>query len=421
MTDSNINYNSAYISLNLLDELDYCLGGYGKPNMEFLFSLNTFVETFIASSSFYTSLDELNHLNLTAPALFPNGRPILHMLAKAGGLKFVNGVIEKAGREIYRKGAETLSKKDAQREFILEKGSDLNKRYFLKSEIDTKIHEIPLITSKVIGGEYIVSEVLTKSSELVSNLLEVSKISSIQTSLPIYLYEEQLSTLVAQPYSIKSLERLAKLHEENLESLLQDLNFRYLPIPPFTNILLGQVSSISQIPEKLIQLRLDFQELRNKFVELECDIHGTRSLKEQRDAHRKFQDFWATFIRRYSDRRNRIHYSILGLTPGVDIDKAADKMFDENNFMEAFKDLNLGKLGGNILSKSFSEIKERRIINRYKGLTNIWELFQKGKGIEEQIRHFERLFGVQISNAEINKVNQFINTKVAGLSNRIVK
>lgn len=421
MTESNVNYNSAYISLNLLDELDYCLGGYGKPNIEFLFSLNTFVETFIASSSFYTSLDELNHLNLTAPALFPNGRPILQMLAKAGGLKFVNGVIEKTGREIYRKDVEKFSKKEAQQEFILEKGSDLNKRYFLKSKIDTKIDEIPLITSKLIGSEYVVSEVLTKSSELVSNLLEVSKISSIQTSLPIYLYEEQLSTLVAQPYSIKSLERLAKLHEENLESLLQDLNFRYLPIPPFTNILLGQVSSISQIPEKLTQLRLDFQELRNKFVELEDNIHGTKSLKEQGDAHRKFQDFWVTFISTYSDRRNRILYGMLGLTPGVDIDKAADKMFDENNFMDAFKDLNLGKLGGNILSKSFSEIKERRIINRYKGLTNIWELFQKGKGIEEQIRHFERLFDVQINNVEINRVNQFINTKLAGLSNRIIK
>src|ERR1035437_2753608 len=89
-----VNYNSAYISLNLLDELDYCLGGYGKPTAEFIFSLNTFVESFIACSEFYTSLDELNHLNLTAPAIFPNGRPILNMVVRETGLKFVSGVLE---------------------------------------------------------------------------------------------------------------------------------------------------------------------------------------------------------------------------------------------------------------------------------------------------------------------------------------
>lgn len=99
MTEDNVGFNSAYVSLNLLDELDYVIGGYGKPKIEFLFSLNTFVESFIASSNFYTSLDELNHLNLTAPAIFPNGRPILNMLVKAGGLKFVNGVIDKPNRK----------------------------------------------------------------------------------------------------------------------------------------------------------------------------------------------------------------------------------------------------------------------------------------------------------------------------------
>lgn len=72
MIEDKIGYNSSYINLNLIDELDYCLGGYGKPNVEFLFSLNTFVKTFIASSELYTSLDKLNHLNLTTPILFPS-------------------------------------------------------------------------------------------------------------------------------------------------------------------------------------------------------------------------------------------------------------------------------------------------------------------------------------------------------------
>lgn len=421
MTEEKIDFNSAYVSLNLLDELDYCLGGYGKPNFEFLSSLNTFVETFIGSSSFYTSLDELNHLNLTAPALFPNGRPILNMLVKAGGLKFVNGVIDKEGKVIYTGDADGLTRKEAQQEFILKYGTDITQKYLLKSEISNSVTEIPLITAKLSNEQFIVSEVHTHSSELVSNLLNVSRFSSIQTSLPIYLYEEQISSLIKTPFSIQSLERLAKLHEDNLESLLNDLKFKHLPVPPFTNILLSQVSSVSEIPEKLIQLRFDFQELRDKFIELENDIHGSSKLKEQQDAHRKFNEFWITFMKKYTDRRHRIFYGLLDLTSGVNTDKAADKLIEENNFLDALKDLNFGKLSGNLLTKGYSEFKERRIINRYKGLTNIWELFQSGHGIEAQIEHFERLFGVRFSNAEINKVSTFVNNKLGSLNNKIEK
>jgi len=109
------------------------------------------------------------------------------------------------------------------------------------------------------------------------------------------------------------------------------------------------------------------------------------------------------------------------LTSGVNTDKAADKLIEENNFLDALKDLNFGKLGGNLLTRGYSEFKERRIINRYKGLTNIWELFQSGNGIEAQIEHFERLFGVRFSNTEINKVSTFINHKLGSLNNKIAK
>lgn len=416
--EDTVGYNSAYISINLLDELDYYLGGYGKPNIEFLFSLNTFVETFIGSSSFYTSLDELNHLNLITPALFPNGRPILNMLVKTAGLKFVNGILDKPGTEIYRGMGYNQSKKEAQREFILDYGLQARK-YLIKSDIEVEINEIPLVNSKFIDDEFIVSEVMTSSPELVSNLLNVSRTTSVQTTLPMYLYEKQISTMVQTPASITALENLAKIHESNVEELVKNMNYSYLPIPPFTNILLDQVSSIGQIPRQLLQLRHDFQELRDNFIALEKEIAESETIRKQNEAYKKFRSYWAAFNRKYDNKRHRIFFGMLDFSQGVNIDKAVDRYIDDRNPFDALKELNLGKLGANIIGSAYTKLKDRKIINRFKGLTNIWELFQSGSGVEQQVRHFERLFGVKFGNVEINKVQRFIKNKLHNLTDDI--
>jgi hypothetical protein len=419
MIEDTIGYNSTYISLNLLDELDYYLGGYGKPNIEFLFTLNTFVESFIGSSAFYTSLDELNHLNLTAPALFPNGRPILNLVVREGGLKFVNGVVDNPANEIYRDQTSNRPRKEAQQDFVIEYGSTIHGKYFIKSDISKSVERIPLITSKFEDDYFIVSEILSTSDELISNLMSVSKTSSIQTTLPIYLYGRQLDSLNKTPYSIESLQHIAKLHETNLDELVKSLKFQYLPIPPFTSILLSQVNSISEIPQKLSQLRADFQDLRTKFVELEQDIYESSNIKQQHEAYKKFKEFWSTFNKKYVDKRHRIFWGSLDISEGAEIDKAADTLFDTGNISEAAKDLNMGKIAGNIISKTLNWNKDRKIINRFKGLTNIWELFQESKGITQQVNHFERLFSVKYSTTEINNVHTFVKTKIKDLTTTI--
>jgi hypothetical protein len=414
-----VGYNSAYISLNLLDELDFYFGGYGKPNVEFIFSVNTFVETFIGSSEFYTSLDELNHLNITAPALFPNGRPILNLVVREGGLKFVNGIVDNPGQVIYEGDALTRTKKEAQQDFIIEYGKKIHDRYFIKSDITNIVEKIPLITSKFVDDVFIVSEVLSSSLELVSNLINVANTSSIQTTLPIYLYDKQVAKLSRTPYSIESLDRLAKIYDANLNELKSALGYRYLPIPPFTNILLSQVNSISEIPQKLTQLRADFQELRDSFVELEHSINEASSVKEQMSVYKKFSDFWATFNKKYVEKNNRIFWGHLDLANGGDVDKSIDSAIDGNDPINALKDINAGKIAGNLLRKAYEWNKDRRVINRFKGLTNIWELFQNGKNIVQQLSHFERLFSVKFSNSEISKVHEFVQNKLTNITSNI--
>lgn len=412
-------YNSAYVSLSLLDELDYCLGGYGKPNVEFLFSLNTFVETFIASSEFYTSLDELNHLSLTTPILFPNGRPILNLVARYGGLKFVEGVVDNPSSEIYRGEILTKSKREALQDFVLEYGQKIQEKYFIQSDIDNTIERIPLVTSTFDEDNFIVSETQSTWDELVSNLIYVSKSSSIQTSLPISLYGRQVNNLHRRPYSMQSLDMVAKIHNAKVEDLKNNLNYQFMPIPSFTNILLSSVSSASEIPYKLGQLRMDFQVLRDQFVKLEVDIYESATIKQQLEAYDKFKEFWIVFNKKYVDRKPRIFYGDFDFTDGGDIDKGLDAYFDGNPISESFKELNMGKVAGNIITKSYSWYKDRKVINRFKGLTNIWELFENSNSMNLQLKHFERLFNVQFSNSEINRVHEFVNKNLNNITKEI--
>ena len=92
MKELNLDYNSTYISLNLIDELDYIIGGYGKPDIVFLYTLNSFIESFILNSIFYVSDQELKHAQIVSKTIFPNGRPILEMLSRTGCLKVIMGI-----------------------------------------------------------------------------------------------------------------------------------------------------------------------------------------------------------------------------------------------------------------------------------------------------------------------------------------
>ncbi len=64
MKDLSPDYNSTYISINLIDELDYVVGGYGQSNAVFIYSLNAFLEAFIFNNHFYVSGQEASHFQI---------------------------------------------------------------------------------------------------------------------------------------------------------------------------------------------------------------------------------------------------------------------------------------------------------------------------------------------------------------------
>lgn len=122
-----IEHNSCIISSNLLDELDYFIGGYGKPTVEFIFNFNAFVESYLLSSHFILTQRELEHINITKEVLFPNGRPILEMLYKTKNISAIGGFgnnitqcvyvdkVEKNDAETAQKAIDTFRQRDSDR------------------------------------------------------------------------------------------------------------------------------------------------------------------------------------------------------------------------------------------------------------------------------------------------------------------
>ena len=113
MKEIKLNYNSAYYNFKLLDELDYVIGSYGKASQEFIFSLNSFVESYILNENFFISNQEFQHYFFVSKTLFPNGRPITELLFVKdkkfsilgfpfyinGKIIYVEGVKEKPNRK----------------------------------------------------------------------------------------------------------------------------------------------------------------------------------------------------------------------------------------------------------------------------------------------------------------------------------
>jgi hypothetical protein len=122
-----IENNTCIISSNLLDELDYVIGGYGQPTVEFIFNFNAFVEAYILSSNFIFTHREIKHINITRSVLFPNGRPIFDLIAKSKNVSIFSGFgdnimqcvyvdkVEKSDNETALKAIETFCQRDSER------------------------------------------------------------------------------------------------------------------------------------------------------------------------------------------------------------------------------------------------------------------------------------------------------------------
>ena len=413
MEQVKLEYNSTYISINLIDELDYIIGGYGKPNSIFIYSLNAFLESFILNSSFYISDQEVRHFQAVSKSIFPNGRPILDALAKTKSLMAIGGIGNQIGTvvSIWKSDDQNpIGYQERVKDYI-DHGMDTNEarnKYLILPNINKDVESLTYLNIGRVEDGFVATESKNSPQKFYSKLCEVTKGTNIQATLPFYNYKFQIEEVQSRGISKDIISKLTNSFLNRQKKLEQYFGISNQNIPPLVSILLSQCKTISDIPQKMIALREDFTDLRKAILKYEIKINESNSIREQLEAIDEINEFWKVFNRKYSED-SRLLYQFWEVAKDSDYEKSIDNSIDANNMSKMIEDLNLGKIAGKGAQKAFVWFKEKKIINRFRGVTDLWKLFENGPNLKKQIPLFEKVFDFKINEAELIDLNKKIN------------
>ncbi|WP_114750037.1 hypothetical protein [Pleomorphovibrio marinus] len=410
MTDIKLKYNSTYISINLIDELDYVIGGYGKPSAVFIYSLNAFLESFIFSDYFYISVQEAKHFQIVSKAMFPEGRPIFELLSKSKCLMAIGGIGNDIGTVVSMGQFDPKNPTSYQEriQHYIENGlpTDVTRRkYLIIPSTNEDPKEIKYLNIGRVEDGYVATESNNSPEKFYNKLCEVTKHSNVQATLPYYSYEYQLKDIQTRGLGREIISRLSDSFQKRQNKLEEYFGQTNQGIPPLVSILLSQCKSVDDLPENMLQLRKDFANLRNSVFNYEKRINEAENIKEQLDAIDEVNEFWNVFNKKYS-KDSRLLYQFWEIADESGYEKSIDKAIDAGDASDMIEDLNVGKVAGKGAKKLFGWYKERRIVNRFRGVTDIWKLFENGPNFKKQLSEFERVFSVRIDENELRQLNK---------------
>jgi hypothetical protein len=407
-----IKYNTCIISSNLLDELDFVIGGYGKPSAEFIFNFNAFVEAYILSTNFILTQREFEHIRITRKVLFPHGRPIFDLITTSDKVSVYNGFgnnimqcvyvdkVEKSDNETIQKAVDTFCVRDAEkikRNFIL---SD-----FTKSIEEVKTYSVGFSGKKEeFGGvnQILIGESTYKPYEIVKSFFDTVTNYNVQAALPVFTYQQQFQELGKKTISNEIYRTICNIQGQNVEDAESYLGSELQTVPPLVSIVLAKSKNVDEIPRVLKEIREDFTDFRNCCEKFEATLNEAKTIKEQIDAIKGYKNFWATLVKKYSDKTSRIMFRFLDIANESDYENALDNAIDSQSADDLFKDLNMGKVAGKAGFLVWDKIKEKRILNKFKGVVNLWSLLEQAPTIDSQIKDIERVFKTTIDRNSIS-------------------
>lgn len=407
-----LDYNSTYISLNLIDELDYIIGGYEKPNVVFLYTLNSFIESFILNSTFYISEQEVKHSSIVSKAIFPNGRPILEMLSRTKSMKMISGIGNSIGKVIsITKTDNNKSYQQSMQEYLNDKSNMPNakEKYLKIANLNKKIKDISFVSIGKIDDGFIAVESSNSPEKFYHQIINVTSNSNVQALLPFYSYEFQLREIPKRGIGKEIMSKLTEKYNFKYLEVNSFLGFKNQQIPPLVTILLAQCHDIKEIPNKLFELRNDFTLLRQSIVTYEKRIEESNTLKEQFDAIKEINSFWEVFNKKYNNTTNRLLYSFWEIAESSEYEKSIDSSLEGQSLAKIVEDFNIGKVVGKTTQKAIEYIKERRIINRFRGINNLYNLFENVPNIKNHIKNYERLFGISLDDKDIIRLKETLS------------
>lgn len=410
MNEINIEFNSTYISSNLIDELDYIIGEYAKPNVTFIYSLNTFIEAFVLNTNFYLTDKEFKHINLLSKSIFPNGRPILELLIKNKKVSIISGIGSNIGQVsgiIKTDFDNPISYQEKIDKFINEGlNTEIAREKYLKiSSLDNDNINLKYLSIGKVEDGLIALESSDTPEQFYTSFLAATSNSNLQASLPFYSYDFQITNLKGKGISKEIIGRISNAFNNKQEELYNYFGLSNQKIPPLVNILLSQCKSICDIPSKLLQLDKDFTELRNSTINYEMRLNQSKTIKEQIEAVDEYNRFWDVFNKKYSTA-SRLLFNFWEVSDNTEMEKAVDKAIDNNDITNIVEDLNLGKLIGKSSKKLIDYYKEKKILKRFSGVTDIWNLYNSSPNIKDNIKNFEKLFAVKLDTNDLKSIQQ---------------
>ncbi len=407
--------NTAYYNLLLLYELDYVIGGYGNASEQFIFNLNSFVESYVLNEQFLITDQEWNNHFSVSKGTFSNGVPITKLVfGNPNGIQIIGWPHMWEGKALHIQDVIKTEKKSEEpnyRFIFQEEEEQYLKQTFLKPTVfDGSSPSYKYLMSEIYNNnnttndKFIVFEVTTTPDDLIQNLYKAIPDSNFQTTLPLNGFEAQIKDNQSLVASKSTIEILSKLHDINSNEIAKYSGYKKVPIPPLVPILLSQCRTREDIPEKLMQLREDFQELRKSFEDLEVRISNASSIQEQLKIVEEVNAFWAAFGRKNNFQKSRLLFHFWDLGKKSEIDSSIENMIDSAKTDDFLKDINFANLGGTAISKIYSHYKDKKALNRFKGISNLWEMFQKSPTLEKQIKDYERVFGVKLNVRQLIKI-----------------
>lgn len=414
-----IENNSCIISSNLLDEIDYVIGGYGQPTVEFIFNFNAFVEAYILSSNFILTKREFEHINITQKVLFPNGRPILDLIMQSKQVSVCSGFgdnimqcvyvdkVEKSDNETAKKAVDAFCFRDA----------DRIKQNFILSDFTNPIEKVKTYSvgftgkNEAFGGvnQVLIGETTNKPYEIVKSFFNTITNYNVQAALPVFTYKQQFQELGKKAISKEIYKTICEIQGQNIEDAEKYLGSEIQTIPPLVSIILSKAKNRDDIPQVLLEIRKDFTEFRICCEKFENSLNEAKTIKEQIEAIKEYKVFWATLVKKYSNKSTRIMFRFIDIAKESDYENALDNLIDNQTADELFKDLNMGKVAGKAGIFAFEKLKEKRILNKFKGVVDIWSLLEGAPTIDKQIKDIERVFKTTIDRNRILYAKNYLD------------
>jgi len=407
-----IEHNSCLLSSSLLDELDYFIGGYGDPSIEFIFNFNSFLESFVLSSNFILSKQEFDHINITKTTLFPNGRPVFELFNQPNiRLDIFQGLGNKLMRCIHVENIKKPSNKAVKSMIaaFAKKEPEKIKETLILSDLSTKIESVTTFNVGFGKEQMMIGETFNRPLEIVQTFFNSINNYNIQAALPVFTFKQQIEELNKKAISKDIYETLCFIQGQKVNNAEKYLGNEIQTIPPLVNIVLSKCKNREDIPKVMLEIRNDFTKYRECCEQHEKNLMEAQTVKEQLEAIDEFKEFWTVLVKKYSDGNSRLLYRFVDVAKESNIENSVENSIDSLSTESLLKDLNLVKVAGKIGGLAFDRIKQKRILNRFKGVTNLWSLIDGSPALNLQLNNIERVFDVQLDQGKLATVKKYMS------------